>query len=205
MSHSRNPSVSSNIMIPPPNEITRPSTSNQTTTVSPIQMFPTHALINPRPISQQQPTQQLQQQPQPPVISPRLQQTNLSSPRFHVKILNDPNNVSTNPVMNALSNITQHITSVSHIPSNPTYNSGTCPNSPSFIQHSPNDAKLPLKSPGLVNVEPSSPKLLINSTNYNLPPGTPPPLPPRLRRRESSASEISSPQQVSSYFYVKCR
>lgn len=44
--------------------------------------------------------------------------------------------------------------------------------------------------------EPSSPRLVTPGGSVSAP-GTPPPLPPRNRRRESSVSDISSPQQAS--------
>lgn len=66
------------------------------------------------------------------------------------------------------------------------------PHSPTLVQISPTEVVLPknpLQSPGLIGVEPISPKPYIASNSV---PGTPPPLPPRIKR----VSEISSPQQV---------
>ncbi|GLV36874.1 Son of sevenless [Carabus blaptoides fortunei] len=74
-------------------------------------------------------------------------------------------------------------------PQTSTGNPSPGPNSPTLGQISPTDV-----SPGLVSIEPASPKY--GNFGSNSVPGTPPPLPPRNRRRESSVSEISSPQQL---------
>lgn len=77
-------------------------------------------------------------------------------------------------------------------PQTSTGNPSPGPNSPTLGQISPTDV-----SPGLVSIEPASPKYG-NFGSCSVP-GTPPPLPPRNRRRESSVSEISSPQQVNQF------
>lgn len=109
-------------------------------------------------------------------------------------------------------------------PQTSTGNPSPGPNSPTFSQISPTDLNLPknpLSSPGLSQTavtmgglitsvvgvtahhgvtEPASPKY--GNFGSNSVPGTPPPLPPRNRRRESSVSDVSSPQQVSLFIYL---